>query len=59
MGIYIFSNQTLQALAECLIQFMEIKITMQKGIKAKGITFQKVLLRTKMLSSTEKTLMTN
>ena len=37
MNINIFLNQTLWKLIDCLFYFIQIKITMQKGINPKGI----------------------
>ena len=42
-----------------LFFLIQTKIVMQKGIKAEGIIYQKVLIRTIMSSSMEKTFMTN
>ena len=37
MSIDIFSNQTFCELTDCLFWFIQIKITIEKGIKPKGI----------------------
>ena len=50
MSIDIFSNQTLQELADCLFWFIQMKITIQKSIKSSSIIYQKILLRIIMSS---------
>ena len=64
MSINVFSNKTLQESTNCLFWFIEIKITIQRGIKPEGIihiykaiVYQKVL-KFIMLPSTEKAFMT-
>ena len=52
--INIFSNQTLQELADCLFWVTQIKTTFQKGIKPKCIIYQKVLSKAITSSSLEK-----
>ena len=59
MSINIFSNQTLQVLTDCLFWFIQTRMIIQKGIKLRDITYQKVLIRIIMSSSVERTFMTN
>ena len=59
ISIDIFSNQTLQEITDCLFCFIQINMTMQKGIKPEDIIYQKVLLKIIMSSSIQKTSMTN
>ena len=58
MNINIFLNQTLWKLIDCLFYFIQIKITIQKGINPKDIIYQKVLSKNVTLLSMEKTFMT-
>ena len=51
MNIDIFSNQTLFELSDYLFSFIQIKITIQKGITLKDIIYQKVLPKIIALSS--------
>ena len=55
----IFSNQTLQELADCLFWLIQIKMAILKGIKPEDIIYQKVLLRIITKSSMERTFMNN
>ena len=55
-SIDIFLNQTLQELTDCLFKLIQIKMTMQKGIKPEGIIYPKVSLRIMASSPTEKIL---
>ena len=52
-GFYIFSNETLQDLKNCLLWFIQTKIMMQKYIKANDIISQMVLLTVLTSPSTE------
>ena len=45
INIDIFSNQTLLELTDCLLQVIQIKITIQKDLNLKDITYQKLLSR--------------
>ena len=56
---YIFSNQILQELADCLFWLIQIKMTILKGIKPEDIIYQKVLLRIITASSMERIFMNN
>lgn len=56
MSKYIFLNQTFQVLTDCLFWFLQTQMILLKGIKPKGITYQKVLLRIITSSPVEKLL---
>ena len=59
MSKYIFLNQTFQVLTDCLFWFLQTQMILLKGIKPKGITYQKVLLRIITSSPVEKLLWPN
>ena len=45
MNIYIFSNETLKELTDCLFWFIQIMEILRKGVVPLVIIYQKVLLR--------------
>ena len=45
MNIYIFSNETLKQLTNCLFWFIQIMEILQKGVVSLVIIYQKVFLR--------------
>ena len=45
MNIYIFSNETLKELTDCLFWFIKIMEILRKGVVPIVIIYQKVLLR--------------
>ena len=58
MSVDNFLNQKLQELTSCLLLFIQTKKIIQKGIRPNSISYQNVLSRIIMSSSTEKTSMT-
>ena len=57
--IDIFTNHHLSELTDCFCQYIQIKMTMQKGVKAEGIIYQNVSSTIIASSSMEKTVKIN